>query len=105
MDVAGAIIDTCEDVPCNENKEVAFKLGIDLVNSQIQQANEDYRLEPICLSAGDKNPLSSTKVACSMLAKGVVGIFGPSSKDIAHSVQSICDVKDVPLVEAVLDVR
>lgn len=40
-----------------------------------------------------------------MLSIGVVGIFGPISKETARAVQSVCDAKEVPLVETNYEIK
>jgi hypothetical protein len=37
---------------------------------------------------------------CRLVSNGVVAILGPSSQDNAQMVQTICDDKDVPLLDA-----
>lgn len=76
--------------------EKAFHLGIQIANEKAQDNLIELtgKTEPIL----EYDPLNVTDTVCSLLEKGILGIFGPST-DISAYIQPICDRMEVPHVE------
>lgn len=91
----GGIFDSTD-----KDKEYAFRYALKMVNKNMR-----FKLEPEIEYISADSPLSAVQTVCNLLAKGVVGIFGPTSNDNAYAVQSICDTKDVPHIEVRWDAK
>lgn len=91
--ISGAIFDT-EDT----NKELAFRYEISNINRN--RILRHITLEPVVEYIPPDNPLIAIQTACKLLSVGVVGIFGPVTEENANAVQSVCDNKEIPHIEA-----
>jgi ionotropic glutamate receptor len=89
----GAIFDIEAEV-----KEKAFQLAIDAVNTK--RTGDERYLEGLVEYVPCDNPFKAMVATCRLVSNGVVAILGPSSQDNAQMVQTICDDKDVPLLDA-----
>ncbi|XP_056638599.1 glutamate receptor ionotropic, kainate 2-like isoform X1 [Diorhabda sublineata] len=76
------------------NQREAIQVAVDEINQ-----NEKINLELIVEYISRDNPYQASKATCSLLAQGVVGILGPLSEDNSNTVQSICDLKEIPHLE------
>lgn len=100
----------------NENEEIAFRVAIDIVN---KNENLPYTLVPIIgriepddvidakhgftIDVTWDRPFSALEIGCSILSKGVVGIFNALSEDNSNTVQSLCDEKEIPVIQTIFD--
>lgn len=89
----GAIFDS-EDI----YKELAFRYAINKINQN--RLLKNIVLEPIIEYVPPDNPLICAQIACKLLSIGIAGIFGPVTEENANIVQSICDNKEIPHIEA-----
>nr|APC94353.1 ionotropic receptor 8 [Pyrrhalta aenescens] len=86
----GAIFD---DV--NTNQEAALQEAV----NEINENDDDIDLELIVEYIRRDNPYEASRATCHLLEQGVVGILGPLSEDNSNTVQSICDLKEIPHIE------
>ncbi|XP_072382959.1 glutamate receptor ionotropic, kainate 2-like [Diabrotica undecimpunctata] len=86
----GAIFDEV-----NTNQEAALKEAV----KEINRNDENIDLDLIVKHIPKDNPYLAARATCSLLQEGVVGIFGPMSEDNSNTVQSICDMKEIPHIE------
>lgn len=49
--------------------------------------------------APTNQPTAALEAACNLLSAEVVGILGPTSPENSMAVRSVCDTKEVPVVE------
>ncbi|XP_063242513.1 glutamate receptor ionotropic, kainate 2-like isoform X1 [Bacillus rossius redtenbacheri] len=84
-------------------EEQAFRLAADMVNSAAPIRR--YRLVPHVAAVGVHGSFEASQKVCGMLLSGVVAMFGPTTGEASHVVQSICDSKDIPHIEARWDVN
>lgn len=100
----------------NENEEIAFRVAIDIVNKNQQLP---YVLVPIIgrieadevvdakhgftLDMTWDRPFSALEIGCSILSKGVVGLFNSLSEDNSNTIQSLCDDKEIPVIQTIFD--
>lgn len=87
---SGAIFDES-----NANQERALKEAV----REINEFDEDINLSLLIKRIPRDNPYEATKATCDLLENGIVGIFGPFSEDNSNTVQSICDLKEIPHIE------
>lgn len=45
------------------------------------------------------DPYEALQVSCSLMDEGVVGVFLSASRENSQTVQSVCDVKEIPLID------
>ena len=76
----------------------AFHLAIHEIN---QKFIIDRLLEGLDEKVPPNDPFKALLATCNLISEGVVAILGPSTHQNAHMVQTVCDDKDIPL----LDVR
>ncbi|XP_063906337.1 glutamate receptor ionotropic, kainate 2-like isoform X2 [Zophobas morio] len=76
----------------------AFHLAIHEIN---QKFIIDRLLEGLVEKVPPNDPFKALLATCNLISEGVVAILGPSTHQNAHMVQTVCDDKDIPL----LDVR
>lgn len=84
-DVHHAAFQVIVDDLNEENSDLPFEITTDLHNVSYD------------------NILEAKKATCSLLKKGVIGIFGPSSTHTSNYIQSICDNKEMPHIETLYD--
>ncbi|KAK4883093.1 hypothetical protein RN001_006412 [Aquatica leii] len=80
----------------SENARLSFQLATEIIN---ENKNNRYKAYPLWGYVQHFNTLSTSHTVCSMLEEGLVGIIGPTSSFAAPYIKSICDAKDVPLIE------
>ncbi|XP_022248257.1 glutamate receptor ionotropic, kainate 2-like isoform X2 [Limulus polyphemus] len=88
----------------NEVLQSAFRYAIDRINS------DNYLLPNSRLSANVQqleyqDSFQASRKACDLLDQGVAAIFGPQSIEPSATVQSTCDVLNVPHIETLWDFR
>ncbi|XP_044262846.1 glutamate receptor ionotropic, kainate 2-like [Tribolium madens] len=87
----GAIFDTESLI-----KERAFYHAI----RQIEPIN-GRKIEGLVQNVPPNDPFEATLAACHLIESGVLAILGPTTHENSHMIQTVCDNKDIPL----LDVR
>ncbi|KYB25025.1 hypothetical protein TcasGA2_TC031399 [Tribolium castaneum] len=87
----GAIFDTDDPI-----KERAFHHAI----HQIEPIH-GRTIEGLVKNVPPNDPFEAMLAACHLIESGAVAILGPTTHENAHMVQTVCDNKDIPL----LDVR
>ncbi|CAG9860825.1 unnamed protein product [Phyllotreta striolata] len=87
----GAIFDET-----NTKQEAALREAV----REINEFDNDINLRVIVEHIERDNPYEAIKATCDLLEEGIVGIFGPFSEDNSNTVQSICDLKEIPHIEA-----
>lgn len=60
---------------------------------------EGLTFVPIIEYAPSNKPSEALEAACNLLSAEVVGILGPTSPENSMAVRSVCDTKEVPVVE------
>ncbi|XP_044762493.1 glutamate receptor ionotropic, kainate 2-like [Coccinella septempunctata] len=89
--VIGGIFD--ED---HEENKKAFEIAIELVNLQ---RNDDQQLKPVIEILEPYNMFQASSKACQLLEFGAITIFGPYNPDNFEAIQSVCDAKEVPVIQ------
>ncbi|KAF2898798.1 hypothetical protein ILUMI_07378 [Ignelater luminosus] len=84
------------------NNKLAFILATQLVNEK--NVNSEYNLAPVTVRTSRFNTLQVSQLLCSMFQDGIVGIIGSTSPYTSTHVKSICDVKDIPLLQTQWDI-
>ncbi|KAF2905279.1 hypothetical protein ILUMI_00899 [Ignelater luminosus] len=100
----------------DENEEIAFRVAIDIVN---RHGRLPYTLVPLTgrieyddvinaktgsiLDHTWNKPFQALETTCDLLKDGVIGIFNSLSEDNSNTVQSVCDNKEVPVVQTMLN--
>ncbi|KAF5301502.1 hypothetical protein FQR65_LT08805 [Abscondita terminalis] len=79
----------------SENDRLCFQLATELINENKKEA----KVYPLWGYSQHFNALVTSHTACSMLEEGLVGIVGPTSSFVSPYIQSMCDSKDIPLIE------
>nr|QRN45439.1 ionotropic glutamate receptor kainate 2-like isoform X3 [Carausius morosus] len=87
----------------NSQEEQVFRLAVEMVNSVSPMRR--YKLFAHTGKVAENDSFDASQRVCSMLSTGAVAIFGPMSGETSNIVQSICDSKDVPHIEARWDVN
>lgn len=82
----------------DKSKQLAFKYAIKAINSN--RTLHNHILKPIIVNVDPNSSLNVTQTTCHLLSQGVVAIFGPTSEENANVIQSICDTKEIPHIEA-----
>ncbi|XP_043279384.1 glutamate receptor ionotropic, kainate 3-like isoform X2 [Venturia canescens] len=91
-----------ENDPCQQ----AFVLSVNAVNKLRRTTNDLANVHFVPDSRSTTNStFEISQSACSLLGKGVVGIFGPSERVSAEHVQSMCETVDVPNIVARWDIE
>lgn len=49
------------------------------------------------------NPYAALEITCSILKKGAMGIFNLLTEDNSHTIKSVCDAKEIPVIQTTLD--
>ncbi|GJQ66763.1 hypothetical protein Trydic_g3600 [Trypoxylus dichotomus] len=70
-------------------KKIAFMVG-----------SERLGFESLIESISAFRSYDTLSVTCQMIEHGVVALFGPQSEENANIVQSVCNNKDIPHIEA-----
>ncbi|KAL1492274.1 hypothetical protein ABEB36_012749 [Hypothenemus hampei] len=81
--------------------QAAFQVVIQQINEM--NWNESFELVPDSYNVSCYNILDTRRAVCTLLNRGVVGIFGPSSPYTSNYIQSICDNKEIPQIETHYD--
>nr|WJJ63363.1 glutamate receptor ionotropic 5 [Pachyrhinus yasumatsui] len=81
--------------------QVAFQVVVNDLNKENWEQPFEIITDPFNVSY--YNSFEARKAACSLLEKGVIGIFGPSSTYTSNYIQSICDNKEIPHIETHYD--
>lgn len=84
------------------NNELAFILATQLVNEK--SINSEYNLAPVVARTSRYNTLQVSQLLCSLFHDGIVGVIGPNSPYTSTHVKSVCDVKDIPLLQTHWDI-
>ncbi|XP_030751946.1 glutamate receptor ionotropic, kainate 2-like isoform X2 [Sitophilus oryzae] len=77
--------------------QVAFQVIINDLNNENLDSSFEFIPDPF--NASYFNSLEARKGVCTLLERGVIGIFGPSSLHTSNYIQAICDQKEIPQVE------
>ncbi|CAG9764246.1 unnamed protein product [Ceutorhynchus assimilis] len=85
------------------NHQAAFQVVIDNLNRDNWEKPFEIIAEPFNVSY--YNSLETRRAICSLLEKGVIGIFGPSSSHTSNYIHSICDNKEIPQIETHYDLK
>ncbi|XP_044762495.1 glutamate receptor ionotropic, kainate 2-like [Coccinella septempunctata] len=94
--VIGALFDkhkTIEDIYSTN----ALKYAVERVNNgTIDKSTKiSYKIENI----DENNPFQALKKTCELLSQGVVAILGPRNGKNFEAVQSVCDAKEIPVIQ------
>lgn len=98
-------------------EEVAFEVAIDMVNSKryfpgrylkslkfhIQQDDVIDAQKAIVIDHNWNKPYNAIQGVCSLLQHGVVGVFNLLTDENSYAVQSLCDYKEVPVIQTKLN--
>lgn len=81
----------------DDDQAIVFRYSIDSINAR---QTSDVELDVITDIETPANPLKTIFSACALLGEGVGAIFAPTDQEAnQHALQSLCDDKEVPLVE------
>ncbi|KAK5650421.1 hypothetical protein RI129_001450 [Pyrocoelia pectoralis] len=86
----------------NDNARLAFQLAADIIN---ENNSNPYKLHSLWGYVHHFNTLATSHTLCSMLEEGLVGIIGPTSPFLSPYVKSLCDIKDIPLIQVQWDFK
>nr|CAD7263695.1 unnamed protein product [Timema shepardi] len=98
------------DPPCGlfnaleHQQQLVFQYGVDAVNDD-RTLLRYHRLVARVERVPPDDSFRVSHIVCRLLSTGVAGIFGPTSDETSDAVQSICDVKDVPHIETIWDLK
>lgn len=81
----------------DESDQKAFFLAANIVNTRYKDSV--IRLVPESDLIENYNAYNTYLTACSLLEKGVIAIFGPSSVHSSPTIQTILDRKEIPHIE------
>ncbi|XP_018324825.1 glutamate receptor ionotropic, kainate 2-like [Agrilus planipennis] len=81
----------------NEEKQLALNLSVQFVLTQGLLPN--YQLETLFEVTKPDHPFAALSSACNLLKGGALGIIGPPSEENANAVQSLCDFKEIALIQ------
>lgn len=81
----------------NSQKEKAFHLAIEHINRKNQ--NGPFEYQGLVEHIQYDNSFEALTATCRLMEQGIVGVFGPHSKDNSNTVQSICDTNEIPHIE------
>ncbi|KAJ4452356.1 hypothetical protein ANN_03889, partial [Periplaneta americana] len=81
----------------DDKEERVFQYSAHTINSDSQILRKTLLAIPERVN--QDNSLQVSQTVCSLLEKGVAGIFGPRVSATSPHVQSICDTMDIPHVE------
>lgn len=95
---AGAIFDSA-----SPQSEYAFKHAIAKVRKL--RIFDNYHVQEHIHRIQPKNPFEAIRKTCDLLAFGVVGIVGPTTKENADAVRSVSDGKEILLLDVYPEFR
>lgn len=71
-------------------------MAVQLVNLQ---RNSDQQLKAVIEILEPYNMFKASSKACQLLEIGAITIFGPYNPDNFDAIQSVCDAKEVPVIQ------
>lgn len=79
------------------DEELAFTVAVNMVNNKY--AKSPIRLVSEAVIIKKLNTLEVLENTCTLLEKGIVGVFGPSSHLSSSYIQLVLDRKEIPQIE------
>ncbi|KAF7262526.1 hypothetical protein EG68_00177 [Paragonimus skrjabini miyazakii] len=85
----------------DEELETTFRIGIQAANEILAQSDtlRDHQLEAIIELAPEENVFAATQLACKLLTKGIVALFGPRSSRLSQALLSLANRFGIPYIE------
>ncbi|KAK9882219.1 hypothetical protein WA026_019733 [Henosepilachna vigintioctopunctata] len=83
--------------------EGALKFAVERLNNETLDNSNKFVYK--IYSTPKNNPFEALKKTCKLLEEGVVAIFGPQNIKNFDAVQSVCNAKDIPVIQTRWNVR
>ncbi|KAI5730902.1 hypothetical protein M8J77_001892 [Diaphorina citri] len=89
--------------PNEEEVATAFEIAVRRINKDFKALPPDIILEPIVQHVENYDSLHTAKLMCNATSEGIAAIFGPQSIENRNIIESMCQMFDIPHVEAFWD--
>ncbi|KAL3280164.1 hypothetical protein HHI36_017664 [Cryptolaemus montrouzieri] len=75
----------------------ALKYAVESINNET--AENEPKLVYKIMNIEENNPFQAMKKTCELLEEGVIAIFGPQNLKNFEAIQSVCDAKEIPVIQ------